>query len=154
MRATSTERPTDSGPAAAASWELFEHGADVGVRGRGETCARAFENAGRALTAAIADLDTIEPRVAVAVHCSAPDAELLLVDWLNALIFEMATRHMLFSRFFVALTDHRLEARVAGDVIDTSRHRVRVEAKGATLTEAAVRRESDGTWVAQCVVDL
>jgi hypothetical protein len=31
------------------TWEHFEHGADVGVRGRGDTPARAFEEAARAL---------------------------------------------------------------------------------------------------------
>jgi tRNA nucleotidyltransferase (CCA-adding enzyme) len=78
----------------------------------------------------------------------------LLVDWLNALIYEMATRHMLFARFDVAITDNRLEARAWGERIDRLRHRPAVEVKGATLTALSVVRASDGNWVAQCVVDV
>jgi len=41
-----------------------------------------------------------------------------------------------------------------GEPIDVERHRPTVEIKGATFTELAVRRNSDGFWLAQCVVDV
>src|SRR5258708_14308652 len=44
-----------------------------------------------------------------------PDDELLFVDWLNALIYEMATRSAVFGRFEVRLSDHRLEAIAWGE---------------------------------------
>ena len=50
----------------------------------------------------------------VVIHCEAPDDALLLVDWLNALIYEMATRRMLFGTWHVELDDHSLTARVSG----------------------------------------
>jgi tRNA nucleotidyltransferase (CCA-adding enzyme) len=53
-------------------------------------------------------------------RCEAPDDELLLVDWLNALILEMAAGHMLFSRFEVTLNEHRLHATVWGEAVDIS----------------------------------
>ena len=141
-------------PRATARWEHFPHGADVGVRGIGPTCASAFEQAACALTAALADLAKVEPREAVAIACEAPDKELLLVDWLNALIYEMATRNMLFRRFEVALGDHRLSATAWGERIDRARHRPAAEAKGATLTALEVAQAADGAWLAQCVVDV
>ena len=84
-----------------ARWEHFPHGADVGVRGFGATKAESFEQAALALTAVIADPADIEPREAVTLECEAPDDELLLAEWLNSLIYEMATRKMLFARFAV-----------------------------------------------------
>jgi len=69
----------------------------------GETLAQAYEQAALALTAAITDVATVAPKTRIGIACDAPDAELLLVDWLNALVYEMATRNMLFSRFEVEL---------------------------------------------------
>jgi SHS2 domain-containing protein len=96
----------------------------------------------------------VAPRTAVEVECEAPDAEVLLSDWLNALVFEMATRHMLFSRFEVRLEDGRLWARAWGEHVDVEKHRPAVEVKGATLTGLEVRERPDGEWTAQCVVDV
>ena len=77
-------------------WEHFHHGADIGVRGFGPTKETAFSQTASALSAVIADLALIQAKDPVCIACSAPDEELLLVDWLNALVFEMATRRMLF----------------------------------------------------------
>jgi SHS2 domain-containing protein len=61
---------------------------------------------------------------------------------------------MLFSRFDVHIAGDSLEADAWGEPIDVARHAPAVEVKGATLTELAVRREPDGRWLAQCVVDV
>lgn len=135
-------------------WEHFAHGADIGIRGRGDTLAAAFEQAALALTAVITDPGLVRPDVEVSVQCEAPDPELLLVEWLNALVYEMATRHMLFSRFDLVCDGSRLAARVSGELVDTDRHQPAVEVKGATMTELAVRREPGGRWIAQCILDV
>ena len=72
-----------------AGWQHFPHQADVGVRGLGATLAQAFEQAALALTAVITDLADVSPREMIRLSCDAPDAELLLVDWLNVLIYEI-----------------------------------------------------------------
>ncbi len=136
------------------TWEHFTHGADIGVRGAGATLAAAFEQAARALTAVITNPDTVHPLQAVEVSCAAPDPELLLVDWLNALVYAMAVRHMLFSSFAVETDGHSLSAVARGEAIDIARHRPAVEVKGATFTELKVTQGDDGGWTAQCVVDV
>ncbi|MCS6877403.1 MAG: archease [Geminicoccaceae bacterium] len=138
----------------AGRYEHFVHGADIGVRGIGPTVEEAFVQAARALTAVMVDPDRVTPREPVAIAASAPDLETLLVDWLNALLFETATRHMLFGRFAVRIAGDRLEATAWGEPIDPLRHQPAVEVKGATMTELAVRRLPDGSWLAQCVVDV
>ena len=136
-----------------AHWEHFEHGADVGVRGHGATVAEAFEQAGVALTAVIAEPASVRPLERVALSCEAPDNELLLAEWLNAIVFEMATRRMLFSRFAVRLQSDGLAAEAWGEPVDAERHHPAVEVKGATYTELRVARAGDG-WLAQTVVDV
>jgi len=134
-------------------WEHYEHQADVGVRGFGGSIAEAFEQAALALTAAVTDLETVRPLQAVRLHCEAPDAELLFAEWLNALVYEMATRRMLFSRFKVSLNETRLAADAWGEAVDRERHHPAVEVKGATYTTLRVAREGEG-WLAQTVIDV
>jgi len=136
-----------------AHWEHFDHEADMGVRGCGETLAQAFEQAALALTAVAVDPARVEPLVKVDIACEAPEADLLLVDWLNALIYEMWTRRMLFSRFAVAIEGERLAASAWGQGVDVEKHQPAVESKGATYTELKVEQHAGG-WVAQCVVDV
>jgi tRNA nucleotidyltransferase (CCA-adding enzyme) len=88
------------------------------------------------------------------IECEAPDDELLLVDWLDALIYAMATRRLLFRRFEVRGEGRRILARAWGEPLDVARHQPAVEVKGATYTEPYVGREADGRWRAQCVVHV
>jgi len=135
-------------------WVHFPHQADMGVRGVGPTLAAAFEQAALAMTAVVTDPASVAPAMAVDIDCEAPDDELLLVDWLNALILEMAARHMLFSRFEVSLDGHRLHATAWGEAVDVEKHQPAVEIKGATYTELKVDKGETGAWLAQCVVDV
>lgn len=134
-------------------WEHFEHGADVGVRGLGATKAEAFEQAALALTGVLCEPAQVRPLERVELACEAPDDELLLAEWLNALVYEMSTRRMLFSRFAVRLAGTRLQAEAWGEPVEPARHRPAVEVKGATYTMLRVAPE-DGGWLAQTVVDV
>ncbi|KAB2914320.1 MAG: archease [Hyphomicrobiaceae bacterium] len=139
---------------AAPSWEHFAHDADIGVRGRGITPAEAFAQAALAMTAVITDPKDISPSDAVAIECEASSLDLLFYKWLNALVFEMATRGLLFGAFEVSVEGTRLTAIAHGEKVDRARHAPAVEVKGATLTELKVEHEPSGWWLAQCVVDV
>lgn len=137
----------------AARWEHFAHGADLGVRGYGRTLAEAFEQTALALAAAVVDPGTVRAVDTAEIHCEAPDPELLLVDWLNGVIYEMATHHRCFASFSVDTDGARLIGRAAGERFDPARHEAGVEPKGATYTALRVAREGDA-WLAQCIVDV
>jgi len=150
--------PSDSSVSALpAGTELFAHGADVGVRGRGASVEAAFVNAALALMSVMVNPEAILLESRVSVTCAAPDLEMLLVGWLNEIIFEVSAHKMLFGSFEVAI--HRrdggwaLTGVLSGERIDPLRHRPAVEVKGATYTELSVRQDH-GVWCAQCVVDV
>jgi len=145
-------RSTD-GEVAKVGWGHFPHDADIGLCGWGATVAESFEQAGRALMAAITDAPIIS-RTSVEVHCEAPDIELLFVEWLNAIIYEMAVRHMLFGSFTVQIDGERLEGKLWGEPVDVERHAPACEPKGATYTALKVAKSPDGLWSARCVVDV
>lgn len=134
-------------------WVHFPHQADIGVEGWGATLAQAFEQAALALTAAVTS-ESVCPAVAVEVACEARDRELLLVEWLNAIIYEMATRNMIFGAFRVRIEGNRLAGTLLGEPIDPKRHQPAAEPKGATYTALAVSQNRDGLWSARCVVDV
>ena len=126
----------------------------MGVRGIGASKAAAFEQAAVALTAVVTDPDRVAAKECVSVSCTAADDELLLVEWLNALIYEMATRKMLFARFEVYIENHSLAGTAWGETIDLERHEPGVEVKGATCTNLKVSHEASDQWTVQCVVDV
>lgn len=135
-------------------WEHFPHPADVGIRGIGATKGDAFAQAALAMTAIITDPERVIAKEVFQLELqNAPD-DLLLVDWLNRLIYEMQTRQMLFSRFDVFVESPILRARVWGETLDPERHQPAVEVKAATYHQAAVYQDDRGAWVAQCVVDV
>lgn len=135
-------------------WEHFEHQADIGVRGIGPSREAAFAQAALALTAVITPLAGVAARRRIDLHCEAADDEALFVAWLNALVYEMAVRRMLFSRYRVAIDQGRLRASAWGEPISVMRHRPAVEVKGATFTALRVAPCEGGGWLAQTVVDV
>ena len=140
-------------PAGKRGWEHFPHDADVGIRGWGSTPAGAFEQAAQALTAVITHAE-VKADIPVTVTCEAPDIEVLFVEWLNAIIYEMAVRKMLFGRFAVQIEGGRLDATLWGEAVDVGRHAPACEPKGATFTALKVAQDQDGTWSAGCIVDV
>lgn len=135
-------------------WEHFEHGADIGIRGFGATLEQAFEQAALAMTSVITELDNVEPSMAVAIACEASDDEVLFLSWINELVYQMAVQHVVFRGYRVSLQNHRLLATAYGEKVDQAKHQPAVEVKGATFTELRVYRQTSGSWVAQCVVDV
>jgi SHS2 domain-containing protein len=149
---TPEDEVREGGPSA--SWEHFSHDADIGLVGSGPTKAEAFRQAALALTAVVVDPTLVRSVSAVSVVCRAPNDDLLLVEWLNALVYEMAVRSMLFGEFSVEIADGELRGTAWGEQVDQGRHEPAVEVKGATMTALRVAAVAGGGWRAQCVVDV
>lgn len=137
-----------------AGWCHFQHGADVGVRGWGSTVGECFSQAALALTAVVTEPGTVRPMHEIRVECEADCEALLLVEWLNRIIYEMSVRRMLFGWFEASVTGNKLNGLLRGETIDTARHQPAVEVKAATYHMLDVRLDADGLWTAQCVVDV
>ncbi|HMA69879.1 MAG TPA: archease [Xanthobacteraceae bacterium] len=80
----------------------------------------------------------VEPQTVVEVRCEAPDLELLFVEWLNAIIYEMAVRSMLFGRFAPRIDGKRLDGTLWGEPVDAARHGSAGEPRGVTYTALKV----------------
>ena len=135
-------------------WEHFEHAADIGIRGIAPTLEQAFEQTAVAMTAVMTNPDQVSASKAVSIRCEATDNELLLLDWINELVYEMAVHGLLFKHYQVAIHNGILSATAFGEAVDRQKHQPAVEIKGATFTELRVYQQTDGSWVAQCIVDV
>jgi SHS2 domain-containing protein len=136
------------------AWDHFPHGADIGVHGLGRNAAEAFEQAALATTAIVVEPSLVRLETSVDIACEATSLDDLLVEWLNAVIFEMSSRRMVFGSFAVTIDNHRLIASARGEALDPERHEPAGEPKGAAYTMLRVAPREDGTWDAQCVVDV
>ncbi len=134
-------------------YETFEHESDIGIRGYGSSIEAAFENAAKALYSVIVNVQSVQQKEKRAVSVSATDPELLLVEWLNALLSLSDIERIVFSRFEVRISDTTLNGTAWGEQLDRNRHEPGVEVKGATYHMLSVRRDED-QYVAQCVVDV
>ncbi|HTF99447.1 MAG TPA: archease [Nitrospirota bacterium] len=134
-------------------YETFEHAADIGVRGFGATLEEAYENAAAAMYSVMLELDAVEPREGKTISVEAPDAELLLVEWLNALLALTDLDRIVFSKFEVRISGTALAGTAWGEPLDRKKHEPTVEIKGATYHMLKVGKEND-RFVAQCVVDV
>ena len=119
----------------------------------GDGARRRSRLSSRQPTAVVTDVQ-VSPQGAIEVYCEAPDVELLLVEWLNSVIYEMAVRKMLFGRFEVRIDGGHLHGTLWGEPVDVERHAPACEPKGATYTALRVAKASDGRWSAACIIDV
>jgi tRNA nucleotidyltransferase (CCA-adding enzyme) len=126
----------------------------LNIQGVGPTLGAAFAEAALAMMAAVTDPAAVKHEETVEIECAAPSAELLLVNWLNAVAFEMAARSMVFGAFNVDTDGFQLRATAIGERVSKERHAPNVEIKGATLRELAVAEDRPGEWRVQCTVEF
>lgn len=135
------------------TFEIFEHRADVGVRGFGETIEEAFIEGARAMFSVMANLDTVQPLESFEVEVSASDEGALFVEWLNELLSIADLNEMVFSEFEVEISGNSLKGRASGEKWDIEKHEPKTEVKAATYSQLLVKKEN-GSYVAQCIVDV
>lgn len=134
-------------------YETFEHEADIGIRGFGNTMEEAFENAAVVMYSVMVNIARITPAEMRTVSVNASDHELLLVEWLNALLAISDMERMVFKKFEVKINDAELSGTAWGERLDHVKHEPKVEVKGATYHMLSVTKQNE-RYVAQCVVDV
>jgi SHS2 domain-containing protein len=114
-------------------FQLIEHTADTGLIAYGHTLAEAFANAAYGLFSIIAELNKVREQESRLVLVSAEDAERLLFEWLNNLIYIFDVECLLCRRFDISeFTEHSLKAICWGEKYDSSRHQLKLGVKSAT----------------------
>jgi SHS2 domain-containing protein len=130
---------------------------DVAFEARGETLEALFAAAAEALLAAtVANPEDVAGRERQPVALAEPDRELLLLRFLNELVFLRDARGLLLRAGALRITSNgeaRLEGELVGEHIEPARHRLEGEVKAATAHGLRVER-ADGGWRASVTLDV
>lgn len=133
------------------AYGYFDHDADIGIIGRGESIEKAFESAAEAVFAIMAET-LPEPQSEIAFEFEEEDTEFALVHWLNTLIAYAQSRSLILGKFEIKREGALWHAKAWG--VPWNKKIVRgVEVKGATLTMLCVEKR-ENIWEARCIVDV
>jgi SHS2 domain-containing protein len=135
-------------------FEVIDHTADIGIVAYGADIKQVFANAALGLFSLMADLDDLKENVQRKLEISAEDVEVLLVQWLNELIYIFDVEHIIFKSFEIQeLTSTQIRARCFGEKIDLKHHKPKREIKAATYHMLRMSKE-DGGYKVQVIFDI
>jgi len=126
------------------------HTADRAIQVRAASLLALFAAAARGMFSLMTDLERVRPCLSRTVQMEGLDLEVLLVEWLNELLFLHETHGELYCRFEVLdLQSDSLKARAWGEPgLPT-----KAEIKAATYHNLEIREEG-GLWLATIVFDV
>ncbi|MBN2462248.1 MAG: archease [Dehalococcoidia bacterium] len=135
-------------------FEVIDHTADIGIVAFGADIKQVFTNAALGLFTLMADPDDFKEDIERELKLSAEDVEVLLVEWLNELIYIFDVEHIFFIRFEVdELTSTQIKARCFGEKVKISQHKLKREIKAATYHMLKINKEDVGYKV-QVIFDI
>lgn len=137
--------------------EPIDHTADLGFDLEAPSLEALYARAAAAFSDAITDVEAERPVEERRLRVTEADRELLLVVWLEELLFRFDTDHFLVGSAEVELAERdeglELRAAVYGERYDPDRHPVKVAIKGITYHGLEVRRSGD-RWRARVIFDI
>jgi SHS2 domain-containing protein len=129
-------------------YELIEHTAEIGLRAYGKNLAEAFASAAFGMFSIIAELGEVKEAESRRVEVNEDDAENLLFEWLNNLLYYFDVEGLVFKRFdMIEFGEKHLLADCYGEKYDASRHRLKTGVKSATYHMLEVDREKNRVQV-------
>ena len=135
-------------------FEVIDHTADIGIVAYGADIKQVFANAALGLFNLMADLDDFKEGLQRELELSAEDVEVLLIEWLNELIYIFDVEHIIFKKFEIEkLTSTQIKARCFGEKMKPGQHKLKREIKAATYHMLQISKE-DGTYKVQVIFDI
>ena len=139
-------------------FELFDHSADIGVRGIGNSWEEAFQETAKGLFAVMVNVRKVRAVKRVKVVARAQDLDALLVKFLNALLAVRDKKGLVFGAFRVKLKREKktwkLECAARGEKLDVQRHEPGTEVKAASYSELVLKKTGPKRFLCQCIVDV
>ncbi len=141
-------------PAHRSGFRAVPHTADVAFKLWGPTLADIFIQGALALTGLMTDRRRLRAHQTREVKIEAADQEMLLVEWLNHLLYLYDAENFLARRIHIQeMSPTLLRATLQGEPLDPDRHILKSGVKAATYHQLAITPTADG-WQARIVFDL
>ena len=120
----------------------------MGLVAYGKSLAEAFANAAYGLFSLIVEPNKVKEKESRKVTVQAQDAEGLLFNWINELIYIFEVERLLFKSFNITeFTGQSLGATCWGERYDPSRHQLKTGVKSATYHMLKVDGEKNRVQV-------
>ncbi len=140
------------------TFRIVEHTADKGLEVEADTLPELFATAARGLFHLMTDPDRYPPTEQTEIEIRAPDRAMLMVRWLNELVYQFEVYHRLFARFEVEIEESsdgwRLQARAGYQPITPET----LEWDGAPVKSVTyhglILQQQDGRWFLRFYVDV
>ena len=134
-------------------YEFLDHPSEALIRVTGSTIDEIFIDSGRALFELMTDTRKLRADLEFEIALSAPDKLLLLIDWLNRLIFLHEVENVFLCEFRVHVAPGwNLSANVGGQKIAADQEK-RLHAKSATYGQLQWNETPQGHQT-QFVIDV
>ena len=135
-------------------FEIVPHTADIGLVVRGRDTTELLVNSGRGLNAILFRSPPSGRDIERDVHIESADADTLLIDWLNELLYLLDGERLAFSLFEpVEVSASRASVRCLGERYDPARHHLIRDVKAATYHMAGIRPVGGG-YEARVILDI
>lgn len=146
-------------------YQFYEHTADIGMKVYGKSLEDLLINASRGMLSLIyRDIKFQDPekyfqKELIAIEADSP--ELLLLKWLQEILFRIEIHHHLYHSFQIeiafpskkALIPYKLKGYIWITDCDKTRHEICMEIKAVTRHQLMVKRKSTG-WEANIIFDV
>lgn len=138
-------------------YRFLNHTADVAFEATAATRDELFAEALAAFTDTLTDRETVEERLSRTFELRASEVDLLLVVWLEELLYAFEIDGHLFRRAEARLEEDaegwRLTAEAWGEVRDEERHGLKVLVKAVTYHGLEVAETPEG-WRGRIIFDI
>ncbi|HEV8241732.1 MAG TPA: archease [Thermoanaerobaculia bacterium] len=138
-------------------WSVVEHTADVGIEVQAATLEALFVDAAAGFCDVITEVARIGGDQEHTFEVEGAALDLLLVTWLEELLFRFETSGVLYPRGDASVEGKgdswSLRARMRGERFDAERHPLKVQVKAITYHELEVARDEQG-WRARVIFDI
>ncbi|MBN2096607.1 archease [Candidatus Peregrinibacteria bacterium] len=133
-------------------------GVDKAFYAYGKTYGELFENACLAMTNAMLDLETVEPKIKERLTVKAPYVEELLANVLAEIVFLKDTKQLVFNFFDVRDFKNKpngceVTLVMKGEKMDHKKHHIRWEVKEVSYLNYGIQKTKEG-YQAAMAVDL
>jgi len=133
----------------------IDHTADLGLRVRGETLERLFENAAEAMLKVMVNAHPLPPMKTIPLRLDGRDLEDLMVRWLGEILYLLeGEKKVTVHARVVSLSPRHLEASIDTVPYSPDDHEILREIKAVTYHQIGISRKHDDFWEASVIFDV
>lgn len=137
-------------------YEFHDHTADIQIHAVGDTLAQMVEQTVLGMMEIMTSVNQIKSEVSRTIEISAPDLEILIVNYLTEYLYYFDAERLLFSKISVSPIqyneesgDYTISSISQGELFDSTRHEMKTEIKAVTYSFLEINQEKDKSeiWI-------